>query len=303
MLARHLQLLGVGPGIRVGIFMEKSLEIVEALLGVLKAGGTYVPIHTSFPAERVQFILNDANVRVLLTNVDPGPLGEHKVHVVNLNDDKLSIESACSNPQTNVTSDNLAYIIYTSGSTGHPKGVMVHHSALVNFLWSMRTRPGINKDDVLLSVTSISFDIAALELFLPLIVGATVVVASKETTTNPFMMGQAINRYHVNIMQATPATWQILLESGWAGKPGLKALCGGEVLTRKLADQLLDRVSSLWNMYGPTETTVWSSVSQIQKGDTPITIGQPIGNTQFYILDRYLQPFAHWRCRRAAYWG
>ncbi|MBZ5859379.1 non-ribosomal peptide synthetase [Flavihumibacter profundi] len=289
-LANHLVGLGVGPDIRVGIFMERSLGIVEALLAVLKAGGTYVPIHTSFPPERVQFILNDANVLVLLANVDPGLPGKHKVHVVNLNDDKLSIESASPNPQTNVTPENLAYIIYTSGSTGQPKGVMVHHAALVNFLWSMRMRPGINKDDLLLSVTSISFDIAALELFLPLIVGATVVVASKEMITNPYKMGQAIDDYNVNMMQATPAAWQILIESGWAGKPDLKALCGGDVLTRKLADQLLDCVGSLWNMYGPTETTVWSSITQIQKGDAPITIGQPIGNTQLYILDRYLQP-------------
>jgi amino acid adenylation domain-containing protein len=290
MLARHLKLLGVGPDIRVGVFMEKSLEIAEALMGVLKAGGTYVPIHNSFPAERVQFILNDADVRVLLTNVDPGPMGENKVQVVNLNDTKFSIETACSNPQTNITSNNLAYIIYTSGSTGHPKGVMVQHSALVNFLWSMRARPGIKKDEVLLSVTSISFDIAALELFLPLIVGATVLVASKEMTTNPFMMGQAIKHYHVNMMQATPATWQLLLDSGWAGEAGLKALCGGDALTRKLADQLLERVGILWNMYGPTETTVWSSMSQIQKGDSQITIGHPIGNTGLYILDRYNQP-------------
>ena len=289
-LAMHLQTLGVGPEVRVAIFMEKTFEIVEVLLSVLKAGGTYVPINTSIPIERVQFILNDANVSVLLTNVDPGPLGDNKVHVVNLNDKLLSTENVCLNLDTNVTPDNLAYIIYTSGSTGQPKGVMVNHSSLVNFLWSMRIRPGISKDDSLLSVTSISFDIAALELFLPLIVGATVVIVSKEITTNSFMLGQAIKRYHVNIMQATPATWQILIESGWAGEPGLKALCGGESLTRKLADQLLDRVGSLWNMYGPTETTVWSSICQIQKGGNPITIGQPIGNTQMYILDLHLQP-------------
>jgi len=166
----------------------------------------------------------------------------------------------------------------------------LNHSALVNFLWSMRIQPGINKDDLLLTVTPISFDIAALELFLPLIVGATVIILSNETTTNPFLLSEAISRYHVNIMQATPATWQLLIESGWAGEPKLKALCGGDIMTRKLADQLCDRVHSLWNMYGPTETTVWSSVRQIKKGDGPITIGKPIGNTQLYILDAHLQP-------------
>ncbi len=289
-LANHLQALGVGPEIRVGIFMERSSEVIEALLAVLKAGGTYVPIHTSFPADRVQFILNDADVQVVLTNVTTGLPGKTKVLVVNLNDEKISTETVCSNPYTHVSPHNLAYIIYTSGSTGQPKGVMVHHSALVNFLWAMRLRPGINKNDVLLTVTSISFDIAALEIFLPLISGATLIVAGNETINNPFMLSQAIKKYHVNMMQATPATWQLLLESGWAGEPGLKALCGGDVLTRKLADRLLDRVGSLWNMYGPTETTIWSSVSEVQKGDKPITIGQPIGNTRLYILDRYLQP-------------
>jgi amino acid adenylation domain-containing protein len=289
-LAKHLQTLGVGPEVRVGIFMEKSSKIVEALLAVLKAGGTYVPINTSFPSERVQFILDDANVSMLLTNIHHEPSGNNNLHVVNVNDKLFSTETDCLNPQTNVTDEDFAYIIYTSGSTGKPKGVMVNHSALVNFLWSMRIQPGINKDDRLLTVTPISFDIAALELFLPLIVGATVVIVSDETTTNPFLLSEAISHYQVNMMQATPATWQLLIESGWPGVGGLKALCGGDVLTRKLADQLLDRIGSLWNMYGPTETTIWSSLCEIKKGDTPITIGKPIGNTQLYILDAYLQP-------------
>jgi amino acid adenylation domain-containing protein len=289
-LAKHLQALGVEPGVRVGIFMEKSSEIVEALLAVLKAGGAYVPINTSFPWERVQFILDDANVTVLLTNISHESPGDNNLHVVNVNDKLFSTETVYLNPQTNVTAEDLTYIIYTSGSTGKPKGVMVNHSALVNFLWSMRKQPGINKDNLLLTVTPISFDIAALELFLPLIVGATVVIVSNETTTNPFMLSEAISRHHVNMMQATPATWQLLIESGWPGMPGLKALCGGDVLTRKLADELFDRVDSLWNMYGPTETTVWSSLCQIKKGDGPVTIGKPIGNTQLYILDAHLQP-------------
>jgi amino acid adenylation domain-containing protein len=289
-LASHLRALGVGRGVKIGIFMEKSVEMVEALLAVLKAGGTYVPINTSFPWERVQFILDDANISVLLTDTDLETREGNNVQVVNLNDKLFSTEKDCLNPQTSVTAEDLAYIIYTSGSTGHPKGVMVSHSALVNFLWSMSIQPGINKDDVLLTVTPISFDIAALELFLPLIVGATIVIVSSETTANPLMLSQAINHYRVNVMQATPATWQLLIESGWSGEPGLKALCGGDVLTRKLADQLLDRVDSLWNMYGPTETTVWSSLCQIKRDDSPITIGKPIGNTQLYILDAHLEP-------------
>jgi len=139
-------------------------------------------------------------------------------------------------------------------------------------------------------VTPISFDIAALELFLPLITGATVVIASKDILSNPSMIGHAIKHYKITMMQATPATWQLLIDTGWQGEPGLKALCGGEALTRKLADQLLKRTGQLWNMYGPTETTVWSSVNQMHEGDEPVTIGQPIGNTQLYVLDQNLQP-------------
>ena len=288
-LAKNLQALGVGPGVQVGILMERSLEILVALLAVLKSGGTYVPIHPAFPAERVQFMLKDAQVKVLLTNIDSSALEQQNIQVVNLSEDQLSNPVDWPNLQPNTSPDDLAYIMYTSGSTGQPKGVMVQHAALLNFLWSMRQQPGINAEDVLLSVTSISFDIAALELYLPLIVGAKVVIASQEMISNPGLIGAAIDHHQVSIMQATPATWQLLLETGWKGVPGLKALCGGDVLTRNLANQLLRRVGSLWNMYGPTETTIWSSAGQIQPGNNPITIGQAIGNTQLYVLDRHLQ--------------
>lgn len=288
-LAKKLEELEVGLDLRVAILMNRSLAMVEALLGVLKAGGSYVPIHTSFPTERIQFVLKDSNAQVLLTNIDPGPLEEDALHIINLTDEIIPSEKVFSNPQTNINADDLAYIIYTSGSTGKPKGVMVNHSSLVNFLWSMRDKPGIKQEDVLLAVTSISFDIAALELYLPLIVGAKLVVASEEMKTNPLLIGEALEEHQVNVMQATPATWQLLLKTGWTGKSDLKALCGGEALSRKLANQLLDRVDSLWNMYGPTETTIWSSISSIQKDGAPITIGQPIGNTQLYVLDRNLQ--------------
>ncbi len=289
-LARQLLQSGVSASSRVGIFMDKSPEMIVALLAVLKAGGTYVPIHTSFPEKRVRFILDDADVRLLITNVDVRYLGVIEIPVLNLIDDNLSIPNTTSNLQSNFDSNQLANIIYTSGSTGQPKGVMVPHVALVNFLCSMRSRPGINENDVLLTVTPISFDIAALELFLPLIVGAAVVIAGTEITTNPLLLGQAIKNYEVTIMQATPATWQMLLDSGWTGVPGLKALCGGDMLPRNLANKILDRVDSLWNMYGPTETTVWSAVCEVKKGNDPITIGQPIANTQLYILDLYQQP-------------
>ncbi|MFK7920342.1 MAG: amino acid adenylation domain-containing protein [Bacteroidia bacterium] len=287
-LAKKLLDLELGSDLRVAILMNRSLETIEALLGVLKAGACYVPIHTSFPTERIQFVLKDSGTQVLLTNIDPGPL-EEDVHLIQLTDEALPSEKVFPNPQTHTNPEDLAYIIYTSGSTGKPKGVMVNHSSLVNFLWSMRKKPGMKQEDVLLALTSISFDIAALELYLPLIVGARVVVASEKMKNNPMLIGEALEEHQVNVMQATPATWQLLLKTGWTGKIGLKALCGGEALSRKLADKLLDRVGSLWNMYGPTETTIWSSISLIQKDASPISIGQPIGNTQLYVLDRNLQ--------------
>lgn len=290
MLARHLQSLGVGPGVRVGILMDKSIEIVEALLAVLKSGGIYVPIHTSYPADRVHYMLEDAEVKVLLTQGTHAALEGLNLQVVDLNKNHVESTGDTSNLSPQVSSDALAYVMYTSGSTGRPKGVMVQHRALVNFLHTMAIQPGIKAADVLLSVTAISFDIAALELYLPLLVGAKGVIASKEMLNNPYLMGQAIQEHQVNVMQATPATWQILLETGWKGDRGLKALCGGEALTRRLADRLLKKVGSLWNMYGPTETTIWSSICPIQPGKDPISIGHPIGNTQLYILDRYLQP-------------
>lgn len=288
-VARQLQALGIIPGCRVGVRMEKTAALVAALLGVLKAGGTYLPIHPSLPGERIQFMLKDAAVRILLTDSHFQPADENQVEVLQILE-SFSLKQDDANVQCAVAPDHLAYIIYTSGSTGQPKGVMISHAALVNFLWAMQDRPGIKKEDVLLSVTAISFDIAALELFLPLVVGAKVVIPGKEAMANPVLLTETISHYNVTLMQATPSVWQLLLNSSWTGSPVLKALCGGEGWTRKLADQLLNYVCELWNMYGPTETTIWSSVAQIRKDDDPITIGTPIGNTGLYVLDEKLQP-------------
>lgn len=286
-LARKLLDFGVTPEIRVGVLMKRSWEIPMALLAIHKAGGAYVPIHTGFPPARIAFILQDAEIKVLLTNLESELTDQYEVQKIRLNEDTISFAEEISNPISKPRPDQLAYIIYTSGSTGNPKGVMVNHSSLVNFLWSMRLKPGIKPNDILMSVTSLSFDIAALELFLPLIVGAIVWIASEEMLNQPNLLAEAIDQNKVTLMQATPAVWQILLDSGWKGRKELKALCGGEALSVKLANQILDRVGSLWNMYGPTETTIWSSTNLIQKGHGPITIGQPIGNTQIYILDGY----------------
>ncbi len=205
----------------------------------------------------------------------------------------FSLPAPCSQHPTpntpHLTPQDLAYIIYTSGSTGKPKGVEISHQAIVNFLWSMAQQPGINSDDVLLSVTTLSFDIAGLELFLPLITGAKVVLVSRETAIDGVALSEQIDQCNASIMQATPVTWQMLIDAGWKGKKDLKILCGGEALSQTLAKELLIKSSELWNMYGPTETTVWSMIEKIET-EKNITIGRPINNTQIYILDNHLQP-------------
>jgi amino acid adenylation domain-containing protein len=292
-LAHYLQRLGVGPDVLVGICVKRSIEMVVALLGVLKAGGAYVPLDPLFPTERLALVLEDAQVAVLLTQKDLiSILPETHGTVICLDKDWESVVSQKSegNPISEVNAEHLAYVIYTSGSTGKPKGVQISHRALVNFLFSMMKEPGLNRQDVLLAVTTLSFDIAMLELLLPLIVGARVVIVSSEEASDGNRLLNRLTDCGATVMQATPATWQLLLAAGWQGDDRLKILCGGEALPRDLATQLLQRSHSLWNMYGPTETTIWSTVNKLDDKEGPVLIGFPIANTQIYILDQHLQP-------------
>lgn len=287
-LAALLRENGVGPEVRVGIWMKKSIETVIALLGILKAGGAYVPISVAAPFDRLKFILEDSGAKLLLTNIGSDDLQNLFIPVLNVTG--IVSKSECQNLSSLSSPDNLVYIIYTSGSTGRPKGVMVSHRSLLNFLWSMRDAPGMNKDSVVLALSPISFDPSTLELFLPLMIGAKIVIASDEMRTDPRLIAETIHQQKINFAQATPTTWKLLLASGWTGEQGLKILCGGEILTRKLANELLQRVESLWNVYGPTETTVWCSVIKVSAGNTLVPMGPPISNMQFYILNEHLQP-------------
>ncbi|OYE00557.1 non-ribosomal peptide synthetase [Nostoc sp. 'Peltigera membranacea cyanobiont' 232] len=290
-LAHYLRSLGVKADVLVGICVERSLEMVVGLLGILKAGGAYVPLDPEYPQERLRFILEDAQVSVLLSqNHLVEKLPECQAQLVSLDTNwQFICQLPPENPITDVQSINLAYVIYTSGSTGKPKGVQISHKSVSNFLSAMQQRPGITEQDTLLAVTTISFDIAALEIFLPITVGACLVIARRDVTLDGRELFDLLVKSKATIMQATPATWRLLLDSNYQFSD-LKILCGGEALPWDLVNQLLARSASLWNLYGPTEATIWSSVCQLESHDSLISIGRPIDNTQIYILDQNLQP-------------
>lgn len=288
-LAECLQMLGAGPGKLVGIHMRRSRDMLASLLAVWQTGAAYVPLDPAYPKARLEFMIEDAGLALILTS-DPAPeLGAlPNTTVVTVNG--LGAEAASGvGPRRTAAAgrgpEDLAYVIYTSGSTGRPKGVEIPHRALANLLLSMQQEPGFSARDALLAVTTLSFDIAALELFLPLISGGRVVIASRETAMNPPALAAALDHHEIAVMQATPTTWRMLVQSGWRGSPRLKALCGGESMPRELATALAERCGEVWNLYGPTETTVWSCIQKIAAGDGPVPIGRPIANTQVFQLD------------------
>ncbi|EAZ87964.1 non-ribosomal peptide synthetase, partial [Crocosphaera chwakensis] len=298
-LGHYLQKLGVKPDTLVGICVERSMEMVIGLLGILKAGGAYVPIDPNYPQERIAYVMQDSNMGVLLTKQHlKTQLKEVKIPVISWEQEEERIfQNFVNNTPSLVNSKHLAYVIYTSGSTGRPKGVQIAHQSVINFLNSMSKRPGLTQEDDLLAVTTISFDIAGLELYLPLIMGGKILLASQETASDGEKLIQLLQNSDTTIMQATPATWRMLIAANWKGKSNLKILCGGEALPGSLAYQLRDKTQEIWNVYGPTETTIWSSTYLVrQLSDTSDSresaqpIGHPIDNTQIYILDPNLQP-------------
>ncbi|WP_310428749.1 non-ribosomal peptide synthetase [Chamaesiphon sp. VAR_48_metabat_135_sub] len=293
-LARHLQGLGVKPDVLVGIYVERSLEMVVGLLGVLKAGGAYVPLDPSYPVARLSYMVANASVEILLTQqalLSSLPSIATRVICLDADWERIDRQDTANLPQQ-VTSAHLAYTIYTSGSTGKPKGVQICHRSVTNFLNAMQRKPGLTERDTLLSVTTISFDIAVLELYLPLTVGAKIVLASREIVRDGRGLLQLLTESQATVMQATPTTWQLLLAAGWTGKSQLKKiLCGGEALSTDLASQLIARSESVWNLYGPTEATVWVTIDRVDDLDpATVSIGRPIDNIQTYILDSHLQP-------------
>ena len=284
-VAGALAVAGVRAGDRVGLLLERDLALLPALLGVLRAGACYVPLDPATPAERLAFMIEDAGLRLVLGH--PSLLAHH----ANVLDrvPQLPIDMAVSHagpwPVPGGTADDDIYAIYTSGSTGRPKGVQVRHRNVANLIETLRTSPGMGEGDVVLALTTLSFDIAVCELLLPLATGATVWLAGREDAADPDRLRALLSTHRVDVMQATPAAWRMLLDAGWQGDMALRAWCGGEALPADLAAALLPRVGALWNVYGPTETTVWSSRHRVYGVDATVPIGQPLQNTQFHVLD------------------
>ncbi len=287
-LAQSLWQSGLRSGGLGGVFVSRSADMVVAVLAVLKTGAAYVPMDPSFPKERLSHMIEDARMAAIVTQRSLAPtLPTNKSALIFV--DEVKSDDA-KHFTARVGGEDLAYVIFTSGSTGRPKGVEISHRAVVNFLTSMRKTPGLASDDVLLAVTTLSFDIAGLEIFLPLVCGATVAIASRETAADGEQLKRELARCGATLMQATPVTWRMLMESGWAGDARLKMLIGGEAVPRDLANALVMKGAALWNMYGPSETTIWSAVQKLAAGDGHVSIGGPIDNTQIYIVDSRLQP-------------
>jgi amino acid adenylation domain-containing protein len=290
-LARYLKRRGAGPGTRIGISTDRGLDMVVAALAVLKSGAAYVPLDPTYPKDRLAFIAADAGLLLLLTQASlEGEIEGIAGASVLLDADWPTIAGESdARPEGVVDAESIAYVLYTSGSTGKPKGVCIPHRALANFLTTMRAEPGFHAADRLLAVTSLSFDIAGLEIFLPLIAGGRVEIASRAAVVDGAQLADLLVSKGITVMQATPSTWRLLLDAGWQGAP-IKVLVGGEAVPRELVDRLAPLVASVWNMYGPTETTIWSCIQRLEAGGGVVPIGRPIGNTQVYVLDGALQP-------------
>lgn len=297
-LAGLLSARGIGPETAVGVALDPGPALPVALLAVWRAGGFYVPLDPDYPRGRLVACARDAACRMVLTSAAHAALWQAEgFATLVLSEDGIAegAEDPASAPPPAPPSpaplpQQLAYVIHTSGSTGVPKGVAVPHAALANFLEAMERRLAIGADDRLLSVTTPSFDIAGLELYAPLVAGGTVVIAEADDRRDPRRLAALLDRAEATVMQATPATWRLLLESGWTGRAGLRILCGGEALPADLAARLTGCGAALWNLYGPTETTIWSSARRIEQAGQPVDLGPVIDNTRFYVLDAALDP-------------
>jgi len=295
-LANSLVKQGVKPGEFVGLCMERNEYMLISLLAIIKVGAVYVPMDPAYPADRLNYMAETAAINLLLMSSGVSDtLEEFKGEKYCVDTLWETVTLMSDKFVSLAVADDLAYVIFTSGSTGKPKGVKIQHNSLSNLLLSMAEKPGLTTKDRLLALTTLSFDIAVLELYLPLVCGATVVVANHEEASNGVLLQQLITQHNINVLQATPSTWRNLLAGGFEGGKEFKALCGGEVFPEDLAKTLSDCCGEVWNLYGPTETTVWSSCYRLPIQNSfieskPILIGKPISTTTFWVLDEDVKP-------------
>jgi amino acid adenylation domain-containing protein len=293
-LASTLHLRGIGPGYVVGVLVEPGLGWAVAVLGILTAGAAFLPLDPASPRGRLQWMLDDAHVEILVA--DEFLAAGRAFAGVEILPISLRCENQPARPSRNevkrdeIDAEALAYVIYTSGSTGTPKGVEVTHSSLTNVLLAFQEATGCGAGDTLLSVSPSTFDISILELLLPMVCGGHLVIADRSLRNDPVLLSEEMARARPTLMQATPSTWRLLVEAGWNGNLGLSILCGGDVLSRPLADALLQRCARLWNVYGPTEATIWCTFEQVTASPDAPAVGRPLANVQAYILGPHLEP-------------
>ncbi|GGW61617.1 amino acid adenylation domain-containing protein [Winogradskyella epiphytica] len=285
-VAHYLKAHGVKNGDFVAVSLPRSTEMIITLIAIMECGAAYLPLDPTYPSKRLEFMLEDSESKCMITTKALSTSLEAGINIIHLQDLFSKLEDYPESPlNETIDINNTAYLLYTSGSTGKPKGVPISHKNLVNLLFSVLDKPSIKASDVLISITTISFDIAMVELFAPLLAGAKLIVTNEETSKDTRLLLNVMKEEAVTVMQATPGTWQMLMYSGWKEHLPIRAISTGEALPIVLAKNILDRVDVLWNMYGPTETTIWSAMKEISKSDDLITIGRPMANTQFYIVN------------------
>ncbi|MCL6285131.1 amino acid adenylation domain-containing protein [Ruegeria sp. 2012CJ41-6] len=291
-LALHLASKGIGTGDLVGLCLDRSIDLSVVQLGILKSGAAFIPIDPQFPAERVRYLLSDCRAAAILADrgtADGFGFDTGSTTLIVCEDDPPWTGQETNNPTVRAAAADRAQVIYTSGSTGAPKGVQITHGAMANLFAVMRREPGLGKEDIVAASTTVSFDISAVELLLPLSVGARIELLSRDVATDGFALAKALADTGATVVQATPSAWRLLLEADWSGGDHVRAITGGEPLTRDLADRLLKKVGTLWNGYGPSETTIYSTATYVQPGSDPISIGRPLDNTQVVVLNESLK--------------
>ena len=292
-MARHLVERGAGPGRLVGVLVDRSIDMLVSLLAVMKSGAAYVPMDPAYPGPRLEHMVVDSDVLFVMTD-GACPLPSGTVDHVTVGAVDLAGYSA-EDLDIDVGADDLAYVIYTSGSTGRPKGVMIEHGNLAHYLHGTRRLPGMSASDVIVALTTLSFDISVQELILPLMVGATIEIVPRSTAVDGAALQVVLAQSGATVMQATPSTWRMLIENGWAGTPGLRIQCGGEAMTPELARELCSRSDAVWNQYGPTEATVWATFHRVdpevdgRSSGGAVQLGSAAVNTTVHVLDEHLR--------------